>query len=322
MPQESIYYAIGRLSVLQKSVLDASKLERLLQSPSAQDARRTLSEFGWNEGGNYEQMAAAHVEAACRLTKKLATDERLIDCFVLRYDVNNLKMLLKARSLGQEAENLSLCGVYPVDMLRHAVAEHQYAAFPLTLRDALEALEKRLAVSMDPLDIDATLDKALYETIFAWLPKEARTEKKYFTARVDLVNLVMALRVLHMGKNAAFLKGLLLPGGSISHQAFLKAFEQPEKLPLLLNAYGGKVYQAAIAAQMEPGKIAQLERAMDDHLLSVYSPFRREMDKSERIIGYLLMREREAAAVRLIMAGKTAGFATERIRERLRELYG
>ena len=34
-----------------------------------------------------------------------------------------------------------------------------------------------------------------------------------------------------------------------------------------------------------------------------------------------LMRQREAAAVRLILAGKTAGFAAEKIRERLRDLY-
>lgn len=45
-------------------------------------------------------------------------------------------------------------------------------------------------------------------------------------------------------------------------------------------------------------------------------------DAAQRIIGFLLMREREAAAVRLIMAGKTAGFAAERVQERLRDLYG
>ena len=43
--------------------------------------------------------------------------------------------------------------------------------------------------------------------------------------------------------------------------------------------------------------------------------------QAKRLIGYLLMRQREAAAVRLILAGKTAGFATEKIRERLRDLY-
>ena len=321
MPQESIYYAIGRLSVLQKNTLDASKLERLLQAPTAQDARRALSELGWNAEADYDQMAAAHVENACRVVRELATDEKMVDCFLLHYDVNNLKMLIKARSLGQEAENLSLCGIYPVETLRHAVTEHQYRALPETLASALDELEKRLAVSLDPLDIDVTLDRALYRTIFSWLPAKALAQRRYFIARVDMLNMVIALRVLHMGKNAAFFADMLLHGGSIDKKAWLKAFEKPEKLPMLLYPYGTRVYQAAIAAQMDMGKIAQLEREMDDRLLSVYSPFRRAMDRPERLIGYLLMREREAAAVRLIMAGKTAGFATEKIRERLRELY-
>ena len=322
MPQDSIYYAIGRLSVLQKNRLDASKLERLLQAPTAQDARRALSEIGWSDEGTYEQMAAGHVESACGLVRRLATEEKTVDCYLLRYDVNNLKMLIKARCLGIEAEGLSLCGVYPVDALRHAAAEHQYALLPETLKKPLDELEKRLALNVDPLDIDVTLDKALYDTIFAWLPRSGRTARKYFIAKVDILNLVMALRTLHMGKNEAFLKGLLLKGGAVSPETWLKTYQTPEKLPLLLHGYGAKVYQAAIAAQMDHKKIAQLERAMDDHLLAVYTPYRREMDKPQRIIGYLLMREREAAAVRLIMAGKTAGFAPEKIRERLRDLYG
>ena len=322
MPQDSIYYAIGRLSVLQKNSLDSAKLERLLQAPTAQDARRALSEIGFGDGGNYELLAAEHVESACKLTRKLAPCPEVIDCYLLKYDVNNLKMLLKARCLGQEAEALSGCGVYGVDALRHAVAEHHYAALPDTLKKPLEELEKRLALSVDPLDIDVTLDKALYATIFARLPKKERTARQYFTARVDLLNLIMTLRSLHMGKNEAFLRALLLSGGAVSPSAFLKAMKTPEKLPELLRGYGAKVYQAAIAAQLGHGKIPQLERAMDDHLLSVYAPYRREMDKPQRVIGYLLSREREAAAVRLILAGKAAGFPAEKLRERLRDLYG
>ncbi|MBQ7521099.1 MAG: V-type ATPase subunit [Clostridia bacterium] len=322
MPQDSIYYAIGRLSVLQKNSLDSARLERLLQAPTAQDARRALSEIGFGDGGNYEQLATAHVENACKLTRQLATDSGIIDCYLLKYDVNNLKMLLKARCLGQEAEELSPCGVYPVDTLRHAVTEHHYTALPEQLQKPLDELEKRLALNVDPLDIDVTLDKALFATIFARLPKGERTARHYFVARVDLLNLIMILRTLHMGKNEAFLRGLLLDGGTVSPQIWLKTAKTPEKLPQLLHGYGVKVYQAAIAAQMDHHKIPQLERAMDDHLLAIYTPYRREMDKPQRVIGYLLMREREAAAVRLIMAGKTAGFAPEKIRERLRDLYG
>ena len=84
MPQESIYYAIGRLSVMQKNTLDASKLERLLQAPTAQEARRTLSEMGWSAEGDYDRIAAQHVENACRLIREIATDEEEIDCFLLK----------------------------------------------------------------------------------------------------------------------------------------------------------------------------------------------------------------------------------------------
>lgn len=322
MPQESIYYALGRLSVIQKNALDPSKLERLLQAQSAEDARRALGEIGWNESDDYDKMASEHIRQACALARELTTDEKLLDCFLLRYDVNNLKMLIKARCLGIDAGNLSNCGITPVDSLVHAVAEHRYDKFHPLFKEALDALEKRLAIKVEPLDIDVTLDKALYHVIFATIPKGSDSAKRYFRARVDILNLIMALRALHMGKNAAFLKSLLIESGTIALDKWLKAYAFPEKLPQLVNPYGTKIYHAAIAAQMDAGKLSQLEKLMDDHLLSIYTAYKRDIDKVERIIGYLLMREREAAAVRLIMAGKVNGFSNDVIRERLRELYG
>ncbi len=322
MPQNSIYYAIGRLSVLQKNALDQTKLDRLLQAPTAQDARRVLAEIGWNAEGNYEQIASAHVEQACQTVRKLANDEKIIDCFLLRFDVNNLKMLIKARCQGVEANALSLGGVYPTEQLQRDVAEKRYADLDPILAKVLDALEKRLLIQVDPLDIDATLDKALYETIFSWLPSKAKIERTYFSSKVDLVNLIMALRALHMRKPATLFKALMLAGGNVTDAQWLRAYEKPETLPLLVKNFSEGVFHAVLAAQTDPGKIAQLERTMDNYLLSIYRPYRQSIDAAQRIIGYLLMREREAAAVRLIMAGKTAGFAAERIQERLRDLYG
>lgn len=216
---------------MQKNTLDASKLERLLQAPTAQEARRTLSEMGWSAEGDYDRIAAQHVENACRLIREIATDEEEIDCFLLKYDVNNLKMLLKARSLGREAEDLSPCGVYPVEKLRKCVADRKYDGLPQTLKDALDELEKQLSLRVDPLEIDARLDRAMYETIFARLPKKNSAVRKYFTARVDILNLVIALRVLHMGKNASFFESLLLPGGSIDKKSGSRALKSRKSCP-------------------------------------------------------------------------------------------
>lgn len=59
MPQESIYYAAGRLSIKQREIMDASRLERLLSTSSFEEAKRTLSEIGWAsaEEADYEQLA-------------------------------------------------------------------------------------------------------------------------------------------------------------------------------------------------------------------------------------------------------------------------
>jgi len=61
---------------------------------------------------------------------------------------------------------------------------------------------------------------------------------------------------------------------------------------------------------------------MDDALLALFVPFHYEPLSLEPVIGYLLAREREASAVRLILAGKAGGFPPEAIRERMRALYG
>ena len=47
-----------------------------------------------------------------------------------------------------------------------------------------------------------------------------------------------------------------------------------------------------------------------------------QMLRLSPLVGYLLAEEREAGAVRLVMAGKQNGFDMEAIRERLRDLYG
>ena len=61
---------------------------------------------------------------------------------------------------------------------------------------------------------------------------------------------------------------------------------------------------------------------MDNALLQMFTCFRYDNMNLEFILSYLLATEREAAAVRLVMAGKANGFAMEAIRERLRDLYG
>ncbi len=325
MPQSSIYYAAARVSVLSKDMLDTSRMERLLATRTLDEAKHTLSEIGWTSADtmDYEQLANAHVKKACSLIRSLTPAPEVTDCFLLQYDIQNLKMLLKARCLNQQAQFLCDYGTMDVEGLTHAVAEHNYAKLPKALKDTMDDIERKLAVTVDPLMIDVMLDKAFYQTVMDSLKKaKAKGAQEYFLAKADITNAIMLLRVRAMGRNESFYKSLLLPFGRIEQAKWEKAFNQPEKIPGLLSIYGKKVTEAAKSAVTHFSNVPGLEKAMDDKLLSIYRAYKIKPFNVEALIGHVLAAQREASCVRLIMAGKANGFSSDVIRERMRELYG
>jgi len=75
-------------------------------------------------------------------------------------------------------------------------------------------------------------------------------------------------------------------------------------------------------ADVERGAgLAAVEKRLDDHLLSLIRPGRYDVLGMLPIVGFLLAREREAAAVRLIAAAKAVGAPEEQLASRLRETY-
>ena len=323
MSEQSYVYASGRVSVLLRNRLDAAGRERLLAASSLSEAVRALADLGFSEQvtEDYEQVVSLHVRKAYAFVREVSPEPGITDCFLIRYDIQNLKMLLKARCLLQAAQHLTPCGIYPVDQLQHAVEERRYDFLPETIRQALYALESRIAVHEDPLDIDVSLDKAMFQWIDESIAQtSAQSVKAYFQAKADIQNGIMLLRVMRMGKSSTFFSQFLLPGGSISQADWKDAFEHTQRMPQLLSRYGAKVAAAARAA-VEGNALPGLEKAMDDYLLSLFADDRKSPESIEPLIAYLLLREREAAAIRLILAGKANGFAPEAVRERLRDLY-
>ena len=99
----------------------------------------------------------------------------MTDCFFLRYDVHNLKVLIKSRHLAHAPEFLSACGSIGVETLKHCVADRTYAMLPKELAEGLKKLEKRIAVEFDPLLVDTMLDQAMYRQIFENLAGKENT---------------------------------------------------------------------------------------------------------------------------------------------------
>ena len=203
------------------------------------------------------------------------------------------------------------------------MADHRYKELPEPICKAMEGLEQELITEENPLLIDVRLDRAMFEMIFEQLKgRRCAAAVAYFQARADMLNAITLLRVRRMGRDEAFFEGVRLPGGAIAEDKWADAFADPERLPELLRPYGERVMDAALAAVRNFAHLPGLEKAMDNALLAIFTKDRFDVMRLETVVGYLLAVEREAGAVRLVMAGKQNGFDMEAIRERLRDLYG
>ena len=323
MPQPSIAYALGCVRAPSKRPLGRAELDRLVSAASYEEARRQLSDMGYGTepDEDFVRLSVDALESACAFLKRITPDPALTDAFLLRFDAQNLKILLKARILNEAPEALSNCGTMAPDVLRHAVAERMYKRLPAPLREAMEALEKSTALGVDPMQVDTLIDRAAYLMMLKKANQStSAVARKYFSDKADLQNAVTALRLRSLRGLSLPPQELRLPGGSIKKWP-LDA-ELTEKLPRLFASWPSGVRDAVTRAALDASSVPALEKAAEDHLLAMWRPYRYEPFAIEALIGWLLAHERAAQAVRLIMAAKLNGFSEEDLRERLREAYG
>ncbi|MDI9520699.1 MAG: V-type ATPase subunit [Bacillota bacterium] len=325
MPQTSIAYAVGRVRAAVRKPLGDAQLERLLAASSYQEALQLLGEMGWQDTDqkDIDRLSTQILEETCDTFKNISSEPELTEAFLLRHDAQNLKTLIKARVLNTAPESLSECGTLKTDMLRHAVNEHDYKKLPPMFQTTMNELEKKIALTVDPMKIDVHIDQALYAEIGKRSKSfKSKAARQYFTAFVDFKNAVAYLRLFAINRAEKDFMNVKLPGGLVANPKWKNILEKPERLAGAFKGYPVPLVVALSSAQTDSSKIPSLEKKVDDYLLSLFRPYKYEPFAIEVLIGWLLAHEREAGAVRLIMAGKQNDFPEELIRERLREAYG
>jgi len=331
MQQTSYAYAVGRIKVLENKLLSRDKIDRMLEAPSAEEAIKVLAENEYGQGQDmanphdYEKLLSAELEKTYQLINTITPNKAITDLFLLRYDIHNLKVLLKARFLGNEQDQfLAGIGSIPVADLKNAVLNQDYENLPPFLARALTELEEALSLKFDPMKIDLFLDRAYYDWVFTVCNKGRNAFlRQLFIKRVDLTNIETMFRVRKIGEGFEFLKKLLIPHGSFDFSFFSAAMDQtPEEfLQAMKNSEYAKVLTAGIQDFIKTGSLTLYERLMDDYIMGFLKSHKYNPLGIEPVIGYLLAKENEIKLVRMIMVGKINRIPNDRIRERLRDVY-
>ena len=312
----------------ERNLLTSARMDRMIDAPSAADAAKVLQEIGYGEfsPSSDRELGAALSAEREKLFQDLyryVPDKAVVDVFKVKYDYHNIKTMLKAQAMGTDGRRLLVdAGRVPAEDLARAVEEGDWGKLPEKLRAAAQEAGEVISTTGDPQLGDFILDRAYYaEMLSAAEETGSAFLASYVRASIDAANLRSAVRTLRMKKGGDFLRKVLFEGGNVPTGAILTAALGGRLEDLYRTTDLRAATEAGSEAVRTGGSLTKFERLCDDAVTAAAAKAKSVPFGVEAVIGYLVAKEIEFTAVRVIMSGRMAGIGGETIRERLREAY-
>ena len=319
------------------------QLEQVLTAGSFDAAARRLAEFGWPNmmGMNTQQINQVLSERWHSLIKEfsiLVPEEQALELFQIPYDCHNAKAIVKGEGAGIDGSGLMLDGgrVAP-DKLKQAYEENDFRFIPSALAKGMTEAKAVLAKTQNPQLADFVLDKSCFgemrelvmevepnvEYSSMLLDDEAGIPfmEYYCGLLIDRANLRTCVRCIRMGKNAEYLRQVLLDGGNVSADYLAKtAFSDEELMTMFVASPLQEAAKLGMAA-MKGGSMTSFEKECDDGLMRYLANMRMMYFGVQLVVWYFAAEDRNITNVRMILTGLRSGISPDRIKERLRETY-
>ncbi len=322
-------FLTNRIRALERSLLTRERMERMLDAPTAADAAKVLQECGYPEletvtVDSINEMLSKAQERTFDDLYLFAPDRNMIDLFRVKYDYNNAKALLKSEARGVDATHLLVSsGRVDPKKLDEEIRSSSLRDLPGKLAPAILQAREVLGTTGDPQLSDFVLDRAYFEDI-AQLAEGTGSDFLigYVRLMVDIANLKSLIRTLRMGKDVEFLRNVLFEGGNIPPAKLLHGMAQDAPVADLYSS-GPLAEVAEVGAGCISGKgnLTQFEKLCDDTLTAYLAKARYVPFGESPLVTYLVAKENESTAIRIIMTGRLADLRADVIRERLREPY-
>ena len=330
--KDTDYLAISaRIRAMENMLLTQPRMEKILDARREEEITKILQDCNYFDG-QFNPSEPAEMDAALTLVRGRmfddmlsgAPDKRYVDIFRMKYDYHNLKALLKGRAIGKNVDRILMdIGRVPLNILKEAVAGDDISLLPTCLGDALLETKDVLNTTRDPQLSDVLLDRWYYQDLTT-LAAEIGSSfvEGYIRTRIDSVNLRILVRTIRMGKNAEFLKGTLVDGGTVDLATLLKI--GAERGAGLAEAYHSTALKEAAqegASILKSGPMTQFEKLCDDGVAGYMSVAQTVSFGEEPLLAYMSAHETEFINLRILLMGRITGLSNDLIRSRLRTMY-
>ncbi|AYE35079.1 V-type ATP synthase subunit C [Clostridium septicum] len=324
--------ALSRIWVLETRLLDKSKIERMIDADSADEALKVLGETEYSNvmtnikrATDYEEILTAELKRIYDLVKELCPVKDVVKLMSIKYDYHNLKVILKGKFLGKDLSHMLIhLGDLDLHEVKRKIDSENYKELEAKLEKAVVEAANDFESTKDPQKIDIIIDRYMFKEMVE-LKNELDYEfiDKFVKAIIDSTNVRTLLRIKKQNKNREFALEVLVPGGSIDPSTLVALInESPENIISKLNStIYSEMIKEGIEAYINTDSVNLLEKLSDNYIMALMKDSKLVTFGPERILSYIYAKETEIKIIRIIMVGKLNNIAEEVIKERLRDIY-
>ncbi|CAM3425113.1 V-type ATP synthase subunit C [Deinococcus saxicola] len=319
-------YINGRVRMMRVALVDARAMDDVTNTLNYQEFLRQISETPLREDlgeataqgaglGQLDEALSRNYLKSISHLRSIATGQpaREIEAMLLRYDLQNVKTLVRGVQTGRSADDIVAglipAGTLPWSALQGAAQSADVASLAQTLSVAGGKIGQilRAAVSggaSSLLDLEVALDQGYYRAVLSGV--RGTNVRRYFTREIDVRNLLIARQLRGAAPNVRY----FIPGGrDVSEADFLR-----------IAGGDNSVSAPDLGAVLEAPDLGSSE-AIARRLLDEAS---RNVAMADALgpgvaLDYLRRKEQEIARMRLIGRAKFYGLSKDELQ---RELEG
>lgn len=314
-------YAVARIRSKELSLLSGHDIDSLLSLPDYKSCLRALSDKGWNfpDNSDISHVLSIQTEELWELMDELVKDDNSFDIFRIRNDYHNLKVAVKAVTRSVSPESMLLKhSVYSPQQIVGALENRDYSQLPDILQEPAKEAMASLLQTADGQLCDIIIDRAALEHIYR-LGMESDNDfiRRYAQLTVGCADIKTAVRSAKTSKSGEFIKKALCHCDCLNVDALAAA--AVKGIDEICDCLTGTMFTSAVPYLKI--SVSAFEKWADNYLNSLMQEQKWDPFTIGPIAAYILGKEKEITAVRLILSGKLNGLSDSVIKERLRDMY-
>lgn len=307
----------ARIKSMEAKLMSAQSVQRLLECKNLDALEHALADMGFSLEEGFEKMFVTEEKKQREFLDEFNVGGALDALILLKFDLVNIKKLLKAKLSSKPYPEIAVEGIFKADELVCAIESDEPDKVLSGFGDPIKFLRKNAEDGKcSPHLIDSLMDKAMYAYCFSRLKKKDKLMREYLVRNVDFVNLDSFLRCKRLALSANFYHEGYIEGGRLKLDDAYG--ESDEKLKERIKGF--ELEEEALKT-LDSGNIAAFEAACDNALFAYWKDMKNELFEVAPIVAYYMSKVAELKVAKVIVAGVKNGVESELIRERLRDVY-